>query len=85
MFLVGAAMGKVMFPVTSPPGGTVLGTNWILTVLPMVAGCPLQTRYFSYWKETKTASALIFNFLKQLKSTISLFPLSVSNADFCPW
>lgn len=30
------------------PHGSVLGTNWILTVLlPMVAGCPCLVRYFS--------------------------------------
>jgi hypothetical protein len=48
VFLVRTAMGGSNVPCDLTfPHGSVLRTNWILTVLPMVAGCPCQARYFS--------------------------------------
>lgn len=43
----GCLGGKQCSLVTSTPHGGVLGTEWILTVFPVVAGCPGQTRCFS--------------------------------------
>lgn len=61
-FLARAALGGSKFLVTSPPHGSVLGTNWILTVLPMVAECHVRQDIFHNKKETEIASDLICNF-----------------------